>query len=284
MDDPRDSACAVALFEERYGATSRRDSLGALTDLLVRFAHLPYENLSKILAWGNGAVSPMEARREPRRVMEDHLALGTGGTCFSLTELLRCVTRAAGLRCYPVMAHMRHGANIHCALRVEAGGRAYLVDPGYLVRTPLALTGRSPRCGDLQLGSALLVPAGSLDPPPLPAVPAGDFDLYTVEPEGPRWRYRFADRPVSEEEFLGHWHRSFLQPAMRALLASSRGEAGELLYLHNHKLRHQGTDGKRTTNVRADLDRRVAESFGIHPTVTRQAAALVAALRAPRRT
>ena len=69
-----------------------------------------------------------------------------------------------------------------------------------------------------------------------------------------------------------------------ALLASSRGEAGELLYLHNHKLRQQGTGGKRTTNVRADLDRRVAESFGIHPTVTRQAAALVAALRAPRRT
>ena len=282
MDDPRDISRAVALFEERYGTTSRRGDLGALGDLLPRFAHLPYENLSKILAWSNGAVRPIEARRGPLRVMEDHLAVGTGGTCFSLTELLRCVARSAGLQCFPVMAHMRHGANIHCALRVEAGGRAYLVDPGYLLRTPLRLANQPPRLGD-QPGSALIVPAGSLDPPPPPGVPAGDFDLYTVEPEGPRWRYRFADRPVSEEEFLGHWNRSFLQPAMRSLLVTSRGDGGELVYLHNHKLRRQGADGKRTTNVRAELDRRVAESFGIDPAVTRQAASLVAALRAPRR-
>jgi arylamine N-acetyltransferase len=122
MDDPHDIARAVALFEERYGATPRHADLVVLTELLARFAHLPYENLSKILAWANGAAAPTEARRGPRRVMEDHLALGTGGTCFSLTDLLRCLAGASGFRCYPVMAHMRHGANIHCALRVEAGG------------------------------------------------------------------------------------------------------------------------------------------------------------------
>jgi hypothetical protein len=147
------------------------------------------------------------------------------------------------------------------------------------VRTPLALTTEAQPRHALPLGAALLVPAGSLGPPP-PNVPAGDFDLYTLDPDGPRWRYRFADRPASEEEFLAHWHRSFLQPAMRALLATSRTDAGELLYLHNHKLRRQGAEHKQTSNVRADLERRVAESFGIDAAVTRQAAALV---RAPER-
>ncbi len=272
---PHDGA-AVALFESRFGALRRTGGLVSLTDLALAFSHLPYENLTKILAWDGGRGGP--ALRPPRTVMEDHLRLGTGGTCFSLTELLRQLATAAGFSCHPVMAHMRHGANIHCALRVEADGRPYLVDPGYLVRRPLPLDAPgAARVG--AAGEVMLVPAGSVAGVP-PGVPPGDLDLFTVEDEGPRWRYRLSDRAPGEAEFLGHWRRSFEGVAMRSLLISRRSDEGELLYLHNHKLRRQAAGERSNSNLRVGLEGAVEQLFGIDPEVTRRAAALLREQRA----
>jgi arylamine N-acetyltransferase len=280
MGDLHLASRAAALFEGRYGPLCRGGSLVGLQDLVRGFAHLPYENLSKILASNAGRSAPR--RRSPATVMEDHLELGTGGTCFSLTELLRVIGRAAEFECYPVMAHMRHGPNIHCALRVEADRRAYLVDPGYLVRRPLPLQTSPAHAASPAQGEVLLVPAGTLGSVPS-GVPDGDFDLFTVEAEGPRWRYRFSDRAPTEDEFISHWNASFYQPGMRSLLVTQRSEAGELLYLHNHKLRSQGSGHTSTQNIRLELEESVERIFGISPSVTRRAAAVLHELRAARR-
>ncbi len=53
-----DSRQATALFEEAYGRLPRDGSAGALITLVERFARLPYENLSKILAWDGGRRPP----------------------------------------------------------------------------------------------------------------------------------------------------------------------------------------------------------------------------------
>ena len=257
---------AVGLFEERYGLPGSGATPVQLRQLVRSFCHLPYENLSKIL------VSQQLQLRGPLVVMADHLELGTGGTCYSLTELLRRLAGACGLESYPVMAHMRHGVEVHCALRVSCGGRAYLVDPGYLLPRPLELGARDP--GEPAAGSALVVLAGTLDGVP-PGVPRGDFDLFTAEPAGLKWRYRFSDRAPTREQFLSRWRKSFQLPGMRSLVATRRdGEAR--LYLHNHKLRRQDPDHKSTTNVRAELEATVRQSFGIAPAVTRRARALLA--------
>ena len=265
----------VGLFEERYGRLPR-GGLAALGDLVARFEPLPYENLTKILALetaGPGA-PPL---RMPARVMADHLALGTGGTCFSLTELLRELVLEAGFDAHPVMAHMRHGANIHCALRVEAQGRAYLVDPGYLVRRPLALTAAP---GRAEVGEPLLLRVGALAELVPPGVPPGDFDLFTREPSGPRWRYRFSDHPAPREVFLAHWQQSFRLPGLRSLIVTRRDAVGRRLYLHDHKLRRSGGGEASTTrNVRQELAQAVAQSFGIDPEVTSRASAAVEAAR-----
>jgi arylamine N-acetyltransferase len=272
--DARDAARAVGLFEDRYGATPPRGDLGSLYELLERFSHLPYENLTKIIAWDGGLTAP--APRGPLPVVEDHLRLGTGGTCFSLAELLRQLLRAAGFASQPLMAHMAHGDNIHCALRVEAGGRSYLVDPGYVLREPVPFD-----AGPSRPSGLLLAPVGSR---PLPSgvrpTLAGELDLFTLEADTPRWRYRISTRAPSAAEFLEHWRRSFYQPGMSSLLASRLTEEGELLYLHNHKLRRQSAAAKSTLNVRADLEHAVADSFGIDPDVTRRAAAIIARVRA----
>lgn len=277
FDNLHENHQAVALFEDRYGSLSRGCSLGDLVELLFRFANLPYENLSKIIAWNGGATSPK--LRCPLQVVEDHLNLGTGGTCFSLTECLRLLAKTMGFNCYPVMAHMRHGANIHCALRVEAAGNVFLVDPGYLVQQPLKLSThhfsvKKPE----RLGEPILVPAGQWEGVP-PETPPGDFDLFTFEIEGPRWRYRFSDQPPSEAAFLTFWEQSFLQPAMCSLIATRRTEGGEFYYLHNHKLRQQQAEAKKTLNVRTELERSVKDAFGISPEITRQAAEIINRLR-----
>ena len=260
-----DTEQAVALFFEHFGAPDH-SGLAALHQLARAFANLPYENLSKIL------VSDQARPRLPLEVVGDHLELGTGGTCFSLTELMRALVNATGLSCHPVMAHMRHGANIHCALRVEAGQRTYLVDPGYLLPRPLELGHAPPKKGPPR-GHPVIVPAGALDGVP-DGVPPGDFDLFTREQDGFKWRYRFSDEAPSPETFLRCWRQSFGLPGMRSLVATRR-QADSRIYLHDHKLRLLGPDEKSTRNVRASLEATVEETFGISPQVTRQARAIL---------
>lgn len=247
---------AVGLFEERFGRPA------GLEELVRRFSGLPYENLSKILAWDGGQTPPNP--RLPRRVMNEHLEVGTGGTCFSLTELLRQLASAQGLEAHPVMAHMRHGANVHCALVVRRAGRSFLIDPGYLVPEPLPLAAGAPRAWGV--GQARLIRAGSLSGVPA-GVSQGAHDLYTMEPEGPRWRYRLDPHPPSAAEFHRHWLESFRQPGMRSLLVTRRDDQGRRLYLHNHQLRILGPGGKVNRNVRSTLEQTMADHFGIDPRV-----------------
>jgi arylamine N-acetyltransferase len=254
MTDPRDHR-AVALFEERYGVVRAGRGLDGLADLIEGFGRLPYENLSKILAWRAGTLPPTP--RFPEQVMEDHLALGTGGTCFSLTELLRQLVASCGLEASPVMAHMKHGSDIHCALQVELRGRPYLLDPGYLVGRPLPLEASSE--ADWRVGEGRLLAGGTI-----PGVPdTGGLDLFTMEPEGPRWRYRLAARPAGPDAFERRWLESFHLPGMRSLVVTRRGEDGDRLYLHNHKLRIRGANRRVNENVRATLDATVEQLFGI---------------------
>lgn len=264
-----DTKQAVGLFFQHFGAPGCGGTAADLRQLSRSFSWLPYENLSKIL------VSAEARPRLPLEVMAGHLELGTGGTCFSLTELLRVLVTASGLSCHPVMAHMRHGVNIHCALRVEAGNRAYLVDPGYLLPRPLELSERPPEEAPLEVGHPVIVAAGSLQGAP-PGVPPGDFDLFTREQDGYKWRYRFSDQAPSKEEFLTHWRQSFDLPGMRSLVATRRDADSSRVYLHNHKLRRQGPANKSTRNVRSCLETTVEEAFGIAPRVTRQAHAILA--------
>lgn len=270
---------AVALFDTRYGLPGRRAREQELATLASRFAELPYENLTKIIALAESGLAAPRLRR-PAQVMEEHLALGTGGTCFSLVELLRALALAAGFSCRPAMAHMRHGLNIHCVLLCDAGGRRFVVDPGYLLPRPLPLAGDE-SAEDAALGEARVVAAGSLGPVPV-GIPDGELDLYTIEPEGPLWRYRIDPHLPSPEEFEAHWRASFALPAMRSLLCTRRTPGEEILYLHNHKLRRRSGEGKRSENVRGELCERVQESFGIAPEITRRAAELVASARAGR--
>jgi arylamine N-acetyltransferase len=258
----------VSLFEGRYGRVGAGPELARLFDLAARFAAIPYENLSKILAFAEAGFRP--SPRSPERVMADHLALGTGGTCYSLAELFRCLAEAAGLDARPVLCTTRRGVADHCALVVGAGGARYLVDPGYLLAAPVRLpdvAAGSPAGGDRR-GAPHLAPA---------AGGGGGLDLFTLEEEGPRWRYRFSPSPVEPEAFRALWLESFGGLDRRKIVATKRLEDGGVLYLHGHKLRTSGAGGHETRNVRDSLAHAALEGFGISPEVTRRVFAILEA-------
>ena len=142
---------------------------------------------------------------------------------------------------------------------------------------PLALADAQTRAEE---GEPLLLRVGELAELVPPGVPPGDFDLFTQERQGPRWRYRITDRPAPREAFLAHWQRSFALPGLRSLVVTRRDASGRRLYLHDHKLRRSGGGEDTTTrNVRQELEQAVEQNFGIDPGVTTRARAVVAAAR-----
>lgn len=78
---------SLALFLKQFGLRADTEPHQLLREVATAFARLPYENLTKIIK-GHELANPAQARRLPEEVVRDHLAFGTGGTCFSLTATL----------------------------------------------------------------------------------------------------------------------------------------------------------------------------------------------------
>lgn len=269
--EPEAHGPACRMFFSHFDIYPQRPSLQDLQILLAGFSHLPYENLSKIIKLNKHGNDPARLRL-PEEVIDDHCRWHLGGTCFSLTFLLQAVLVHAGYVCYPVMADMRAGRNVHCALIVEHEHTKYLVDPGYLLGRPLAL---DPACGRLYhtefSGVELVYDAVSCN-----------YQLYTFSRHEMKWRYCFSDRPVPVVEFLEHWQTSFSRNSMHGLcLTCVRGD--NLIYVHNGFMRQSSWQGKRNFNVKHNLHITIEDIFKIPAEFVEQAqAALMENLRRER--
>ena len=108
---------SVNYFQEFFQLKLEKPDLPTLQKILEKFATIPYENISKIIklsqAWENE-----QKIRLPEEVIDDHANFHLGGTCFSLTFFLETILLHQGFQCYPVMADMKAGRNIHCAIIV----------------------------------------------------------------------------------------------------------------------------------------------------------------------
>jgi arylamine N-acetyltransferase len=223
-----------------------------LGDISFGFSRLPWENLTKYLKKHGGAMGE-EMLRLSEEVMSDHAAMGTGGTCFSLTNALHRIVTDLGFRAYPAMADMRHGENIHCALVVELDNERYLLDPGYLVAEPVPL---------LQERPSVVTQSGQF----IRYIPAGDgrhVEMITVNQRGDEtWRYRLRPAGVDGEEFLRHWVASFNANGMNGLHLNRISTDGRLS-AHNYNLRIDDGRGKRNLKLRERYSEEVSARFGI---------------------
>ncbi|MDZ7288305.1 MAG: arylamine N-acetyltransferase [candidate division KSB1 bacterium] len=266
---------AVRLFRRHYGiAAEPRPGMTVLREILAGFSHLPYENLSKILKFQRHGENQAQRLRLPEEVMEDHLHWRLGGTCFSLTFFLQTLLRHHGFPCYVVMGDMRAGRNIHCALIVCLDGDKFLIDPGYLLRQPMALDPGKPRLYHTEFtGVELRFDRQN-----------GAYDLFTFNRQEMKWRYRFVDRPTPAEEFLQHWQASFYRNSMHGLCLT-RANVDELIFIHKDFMRITSLEGKRNVSIKRNYHETIHQLFGIAPEYVEQAlAALQENLARERRT
>jgi len=253
----------VHLFLSHFQLSATRPDLIYLQQIVEKFTSIPYENISKIIKlsqhWGDGFQI-----RLPDEVLEEHLSKHLGGTCFSLTFMLQSILTQQGFICYPVMAHMRAGLNIHCALIVVIDNTHYLVDPGYVLNQPVAIKPLTRRTHLREFGGVEI----QFDPE------SGDYHLFTFDRKELKWRYRFQDRACSNEEFLQHWLSSFTKPMMHGLCLTKVTKSG-LIYIHKNHLRQITFSEKKNFKLKHNLHETIHTIFGIDKNLIEWAQAAV---------
>ena len=229
--------------------------------LVKAFARLPYENISKIIKLSQQRDSP-ERIRQPDEVVRDHLRERLGGTCFSLTFTLQAILSRSGFFCYPVMAHMRVGRNIHCALVVLVEGTKYLVDPGYLFGRPVELD-----------PERLISFRNEFSRVQIAFQPENScYHLYTITEQERKWRYSVSDKPVSPHEFLQHWQASFTKNAMHGICLNRVTPKG-LIYVRKKFMREITPEQRRNIDIKRHYHAAIKEAFGIRQDLVEQALA-----------
>ncbi len=236
-----------------------------LQDVLRHFARLPYENISKIITFSASDDWESPKIRLPQRVLNDYLDCRLGGTCFSLTFFLQCILSHCGFFCYPVMADMRAGRNIHCCLVVTMGTVKYLVDPGYLLTRPMAISRQGSELLKNEFTGVEIRRAGV----------EGSFDIFTFTKSDVKWRYRFHDRPVAPAEFLSHWYASFSRNSMHGICLTRVLPDG-LIFVNRNFMRETTFSGKTNFNIRRNYHSTIHEKFGIDKELLEQAEAALA--------
>jgi len=253
----------VDLFDRYFSVSHARGGIALLENLLSHFSRFPYENISKIIKYQHH-FQGTEKLRLPGEIMEDHARHRLGGTCFSLTYFLQIILCRHGFICYPVMADMRWGRNVHCALVVDLDEKKYLVDPGYLLHRPMEMHPGKPRLYKTECSGVELVFEVNSD----------RIELYTFDRHQKKWRYRFQDRPVSADTFLDHWLSSFHWNSMHGLCLTKL-EKDRMVYIHKTFMRETTFDRKVNTNIKNRVHESIHGIFGIDPGLVEQAMAAV---------
>ena len=259
--DPHRHSDGAHLFVDYFDLHLRGPKFSFLQEIIEQFATIPYENISKIIKL-NTHWDEQEKIRLPEEIIHEHISRNLGGTCFSLTFFLQTILTVSGFQCYPVMADMRSGRNIHCCVVVILNSTRYLVDPGYLLHRPMAIDPQNPRFFRTEFSGVEL----RYDPE------TGYYNLFTFDEKEIQWRYRFQDRPVSPEEFLKYWEASFWQPTLHGILLTKVKKEG-LIYIHKTFMRETTFHARRNFNIKKNYHAAIQEAFGIDPQMVEQAQA-----------
>ena len=248
----------LARFLDRAGIGPRLHAEALINAVADAFKRFPYENLTKILK-SSAVVSPRSALRLPDEVIGDFLAWGTGGTCFSLTASMIAVYDAVGVEAHPILADRRYGVDTHCGLVIVSGqGELALVDPGFLLNTPVKVSLSTPMCVDRGDSRVELHPVKD----------TRRLELFTVVKTNRKLRLTFKIDPVDEETFRVAWERSFAFEMMNYPVLTRRVGLQQH-YLQGTMLTVRGPEGVRRS-VLSPQSRieSIAGLFGIDREIT----------------
>lgn len=252
-------------FRTHFHLDPTPDPVASLESIATAFARLPYENLTKIIKQADTARAA-EARRTPPEVLAHYFRWQTGGTCFSLTATLLYLVRTIGLRAEPILADRRYGANTHCALVVWIDRVPHLLDPGYLIVKPIALT--------ISIARQVRTPFNTLELTPIPQTDR--LELRTIDKGQSKYRLTFKTTPVDAGEFLRAWDESFDWEMMQyPVLTTVRN--GAQLYLQGHRYQvRTNANVLRAEMNDEELAQRIVSEFGIDPSIAQRALHILA--------
>jgi len=242
---------SVKEFNKKYSIMIRKPSIKLLKEILYYFSRIPYENMSKIIKLYKKFDDPVKLRL-PDEVMEDHFRFNFGGTCFSITFLLKTILTFHGFKGHIVMADMNWGKNVHCAMVIVVDSQPYLVDPGYLLNQPLHLCQKQPVITRTPFSGIKLIFDESNK----------SYNLYTFNNKSIKWRYKFIDKPVPEKEFLQFWISSFNWNSMNAICIATVVEE-KMVYIHRTFMRESTFYGKRNYNLKRKFPETVSHLLKI---------------------
>ena len=239
-------------FLGHFGLDPKSPPRTLLADVSRAFSRIPYENLTKIIRNQNEK-SAERARRWPLEVVSDHISLGAGGTCFSLTATLLHILRALHWRAEPILADRRYGPNTHCAVIVWIGGTAHLLDPGFLIVRPIPLDGQKEMRINTSFNEVVLTRDESGE----------KLNLCTLQQGNRTHRLTFKASPADPGEFLQAWDESFDWDMMRyPLLTRVRGE--RQIYLQGRSLQVRSMESvKKIEADPAELPILITREFGV---------------------
>lgn len=249
--DPRLYLEALEIFRQLHPLPTGPPDMGKITDILKVFSHIPYENLSKIIKL-HAHFDSYQRLRLPHEVLADHLRHSLGGTCFSLTFTLQTILTLSGYQCYPVLADMLWGENVHCAVVLQFENQKFLLDPGYLMTQPLELAQKPRQSLRTPFNLVELTYHGH----------TGLYHLSTIAKNQRKWRYCFKDHKVSARQFLHCWLESFYWNSLNGICLT-RVEEDRIIYVHKNFMRETGIDFYKNHNLKGNLTGTIEERFSI---------------------
>ncbi len=237
-------------FLQEFQFNGPKPSLDHITAVSRYFSRLPYENISKIIK--RGQASGTSTFRLPDELTEDHYAWQLGGTCFSLTFFLTGIYTILGYEAQPLICDLNWGKNNHSAVRIISNQQQYLVDPGYLIFTPLPLSRETVR--------ARLSAETGLELRYLPVTES--YALYTYRKGQFTRRYQFLDRAVPYTEFAQHWQASFELPGMDDLILT-RVDGYEMTFIQGDFVKITSPDQIERFRAVNRAEQLIRDRFGI---------------------
>jgi hypothetical protein len=224
-------------------------SLPFLERLFSRFnARVPFESASKIVR--DADVSDPDGKpRTPDVFWGDFLERGTGGTCFARVAAFDALLSELGFASRKALGRVEKDFD-HAALCVSAGGAEWIADVGFPLPALVPAGG-----GEVEGETAAIAAT------PNPRGLAVRF--VSGVPEGPRRLEVFRD-PVSDEDFLAHWRRTF-RPGARFLSAVllRRQEGPRVIAFARGEVRVDDLHSRARIPLLTGRPRRLAELFGV---------------------
>ena len=184
-----------------YGYPTLGSQHDLLNNTLAAFSRIPYENITKIIA---SRQSPGLRRKEsPAEIINNHIMVGSGGTCFALTETLLYLIRSLGYEAHSILADRRYGSDTHCALIAKLNDW-HLIDPGYLIHSPC----RIPASGVARYEQTFNAIELKVEQAP-ERISLSTLNLDQSGELTYRYRLTYKTSPVDTAQFYAAWDRSF---------------------------------------------------------------------------